>query len=234
MVKILVVQSRTRPERIERERENFTRTIGDTAEVEFLSALDEKLAWKSPEQFLRDSDGVILGGSSDFDFNGGREEKDPARLVSFIILSRVKNFISYALKEEMPLLGVCFGHQMIAEMNGGKVSNDKEQTKFGSYEIALTKEGMRDPLFSKLPPSFFAQYSHKDSVTELPKGSVLLADAPNCRFAALRYGKKAYTVQFHPEVERNSLEKGPHHDSPEASRIVPLWIDLIVSGKKKG
>src|SRR3989344_6014993 len=226
--KILAIQSRTQPERIRRERENFRRAIGESAEVQFLSVLDEKLAWASPGEFLKGFDSVILGGSSDFDFNGGRDKKDPARLVSFIILTCVKNIVSHALKKDFPLLGVCFGHQIIAQMHAGEVDNDKLQGKFGAYEVALTEEGARDPFFSALPRTFFAQYAHKDSATKLPEGSVLLGKTANCRFAVLRYGARAYTTQFHPEVERMGV--GPYYESSEASSILPLWIKRVVAG----
>ena len=225
--KILVVQSRTQPERIERERANFTRAIGDKAEVVFLSALDERLSWTSPDEFLKGYDGVIFGGSSDFDFDGGRPEEDPARLMSLMILSRAKNIIAHALAARVPVLGVCFGHQIIAQMHGGKVRNDQTQNKFGAFEVSLTGEGKRDPLFSVLPPRFFAQYAHKDSATTLPEGATLLATGETCRFSALRYGANTYTVQFHPEVERFPAG-GRSHDSPESSKLIGLWIERIL------
>lgn len=237
MKKILLIQSRAQPMRIEIERENFIRAIGADVQLDCLSAIDEKLAWIYPDELLKSYDGVIFGGSSDFDFNGGRDERDPARLVSFIILSRVRNIISYALAEKMPVLGVCFGHQIIAQMHGGNVTNDEKQKKFGAFKVSLNEKGKKDPIFSALPPSFYAQYAHLDSATELPKGAEVLGEGPNCRFSVLRYGEKVYTVQFHPEVERMDKAGLPFemevvHDSPEASRVIPLWVKHIVSGSK--
>src|SRR6185295_17902789 len=134
-MKILVVQSRTDENWVVRERENFTRVIGTAADIEFLSALDERLAWSSPDEFLKDANGVIFGGSSDFDFHGGRHEKDPARLMSLIILSRSRNIVRHAIADGTPILGVCFGHQIIAQMYGGDVQNDPTQGKSGSHEV---------------------------------------------------------------------------------------------------
>lgn len=212
-----------------RERGNFTRAIGAGAEVIFLSALDERLAWITPDELLKDYDGVIFGGSSDFDFHGGRDEKDPARLMSLIILSRTKNLVSYALAEKIPLLGICYGHQLIANMYGGEVGNDKEQSKFGSYEVQLTDEGKHDILFKNLPGSFVTQYAHNDSVTKLPEGATLLASSHDCRFSALRYGASAYTTQFHPEVMRFEDLPLEYRDSAEASRLIPLWIERVIA-----
>lgn len=226
MQKILLVQSRITEERVERERNNFQCAVGDSAELGFISAVDESLAWTSPANLLKGYDGVIFGGSSDFDFHGGRPDGDPVRLMSMMILSRAKNIVSYVLANNIPTLGVCFGHQIIGQMHGGMVTNDREQAKMGAYEVVLTEEGKRDPLFSALPEKFFAQYAHKDSVTNMPEGATLLASSTMCRFAALRYGKRVHTVQFHPEVLR--MPRGPERDTPEASRIIRLWVERII------
>jgi len=225
--KILVVQSRITEVRIENERNNYRRSVGDRAQVDFLSAVDEKLAWATPEEFLKGYDGVIFGGSSDFDFHGGRQPNDPARIMSTLILSRARNIVSYALECNIPVLGICFGHQIIGQMMSGMVGNDREQSKFGAYAVRLTEAGKIDELFSGLPQEFFAQYAHKDSVTNLPEGATLLATGTACRFSALRYGSRVYTVQFHPEVRR--FVHGPKsQDSPEASKLIPLWIERII------
>lgn len=226
MRKILLVQSRITEARVERERDNFTRAAGGSAELGFLSALDEHLAWTTPEKLLKGYDGVIFGGSSDFDFHGGRPDGDPVRLMSMMILSRAKNIVSYAMANDIPTLGVCFGHQIIGNMHDGMVTNDREQSKMGAYEVTVTEEGKKDPLFSALPERFFAQYAHKDSVTNLPIGAVLLATGDACRFSALRYGRRVHTVQFHPEVLK--MPRGPEHDTPESSAIVRLWIERVV------
>lgn len=233
MIKVLVVQSRSSEKGIEREQKNFKNSIGERADVAFLSATDERHAWTTPDEFLRDFDGVIFGGSADFDFHGGRIDSDPARLMSFLILSRTRNLVSYVVEHEMPLLGICFGHQLIAQMRGGDVSNDKEQSKFGSFEVQLTEEGLKDPLFRHIPASFVAQYAHNDSVTQLPEGATVLGNSNGCRFSALRYGPRAYTLQFHPEVTRFEDLPLEYRDSSEASRIIALWIEHIVAPATK-
>lgn len=224
MARILLIQSRTQPEALEKERTNFKRSVGDAAGLEYLSALDERLAWTYPDEFLKYYDGVMFGGSSDFDLHGGRNEKDPARIMALIILSRVRMIVQYALAEEKPVFGVCFGHQLIAEMHGGEVRQDEGQGKHGAHEVVVAGEGKRDPVFGSIAGSFSAHYLHKDAVTKLPKGATLLASGPSCRFSVLRYEQKVYTVQFHPEIQCACL-KG----SNEASRTVQLWLDKVVA-----
>jgi GMP synthase-like glutamine amidotransferase len=226
MRKILLVQSMITEERIERQRTNFTKAVGGKAELDFISAVDEKLSWTTPKELLRGYDGVIFGGSYDFDFHGGRHPEDPARVMSMIILNRSRNIVQYASECGIAILGVCFGHQIIGEMHRGMVSNDREQSKMGSYEVSLTEEGKQDRLFKHLPESFYAQYAHKDSVTNLPEGATLLASSPVCKFAGLRYGEMIYTVQFHPEVEK--FRMGPQHPSPESAQLVQLWLQYVV------
>ena len=246
--KILLVQSRSRTEMIAAEQEGYRAALRGIAKLECLSALDEKLSWNDPHSFVKAYDGIIFGGSSDYDFDGGRMAKDPFRLLAMIILSRTRNLISFALAEKIPVLGVCFGHQMLANMYGGEVKRDEAQSKSGTFEVALTAEGKRDQLFKHLPPTFMAQYGHKDSVTKLPKGAKLLAKGKRCRFAALRYGESTYTMQFHPELTAEQAAKNLNtlsgylpkgvtdasavvHASPEASKLIPLWIEKVVKAR---
>lgn len=243
MIKILLVQSRQTPEWIQREQENYRRAVGTLAKLEMLSTLDEKLAWTSPDEILAGYDGVIFGGSTDFDLHGGRREKDPARIMAAIIVSRTRLLVSYALAQNIPVLGICFGHQIIAQMHGGNVECDSAQKKVGTHEVCLTPEGEHDPLLNGFPKCFSAQYWHGDSVTKLPTGAVLLATGPTCKFSALRYGKRAYTLQFHPEAiyhvfsealkQSGNVPEGIEissvvRETPEASTLISAWIERIV------
>lgn len=228
---------------IQKERDNFRRAIGKSAQLEFLSALDDTLDWTVPDVLLAGYDGIIFGGSTYFDLDGGRAANDPARLAALSILSRVRPLILHALEKDVPLLGICFGHQLIAEVNGGRVMNDRTQGKAGSYEVYLTGEGEQDVLFSSLPKSFVAQYGHKDSVTNLPSGATLLACGSDCRFSALRYNDRAYSVQFHPEVNHSAFARRlkecgylPENvepesvvrESPESLGLIPMWIERVI------
>jgi GMP synthase (glutamine-hydrolysing) len=219
--------------------------LGGSAELTYLSSLDESLSWKKPEEVLDGYDGVIFGGSRDYDFDGGRKIDDPFRILAMLIFSRTRNLIRLALAKDMPGMGICFGHQVTANMFGGKVENDVEQSKRGTFRVTLTDEGRKDIVFKSLPESFDAQYAHKDSVTKMPGGATLLARGDHCCFSALRYGNSMYTVQFHPEMtaERLSLTINSNKGSlplgiktveeivrptPDALQILPLWLHRVV------
>lgn len=103
----------------------------------------------------------------------------------------------------IPILGICYGMQVIAEMLGGKVRHTKAK-EYGKAELFI--DDNRD-LFSHLPGNFTCWASHGDYLTKLPKGFRLSAHTLNTPYAAISNSqRKIYGVQFHPEVTHT--EKG--------------------------
>lgn len=99
----------------------------------------------------------------------------------------------------IPILGVCFGHQIIAHALGGAVEKNPGGWEVGVHEVELTAEGAADPLFEGLPSRFPVMQSHQDVVVELPEGATRLAGNPLSRHQAFSLGDRIRTVQFHPE-----------------------------------
>ena len=81
--KILLVQFRINPTAVEQERVSIQREVGDTCEVGFVSALDKEIDWNFPEVLMEEYTGVVLGGSGDLDFDGGRPADDEVRRISY-------------------------------------------------------------------------------------------------------------------------------------------------------
>ncbi len=243
MKKILVIQSYRDMESAEGERRDYSRTLAGHAELTFISTLDTQIQWKNPEAVLAGYQGVIFGGSSDFDFDGGREVSDPVLSESHTILERMRPLVAHILQTEFPCMGICYGHQLIGLIQEGVVKNDKAQNKLGTFKVTLTDEGKADALFSMLPVTFMAQYDHKDSLTEMPQGATLLGTGERCYFSILRYGTACYTIQFHVEFTENEMraeyrsssERFPVEvpleqiiqPSPEASQILPLFVEKV-------
>lgn len=97
----------------------------------------------------------------------------------------------------IPILGVCYGMQVISEILGGKVRHTKER-EYGKAELFI--DNNRD-LFSHMPGNFTCWESHGDSVKKLPAGFSIIAHTMNTAIAAIGSQKrKIYGVQFHPEV----------------------------------
>lgn len=98
-----------------------------------------------------------------------------------------------------PLLGVCFGHQIMAWALGGEVDYHPQGREVGTHKIELTPEGRMDPWLADLPAQFSAQLVHEQTVLVPPPGATVLARNDHDACQILRYGPKSVSVQFHPE-----------------------------------
>jgi GMP synthase-like glutamine amidotransferase len=102
------------------------------------------------------------------------------------------------IAREVPLVAVCFGHQLLAQAMGGRVAKSPDGWGAGvhAYELLRTGEPWMVPP-SDGPLRIIA--SHQDQVVELPDGAVLLARTDHCPVAAYTLGPAALAIQPHPE-----------------------------------
>jgi GMP synthase (glutamine-hydrolysing) len=97
----------------------------------------------------------------------------------------------------VPVLGICYGLQLMAHELGGKVANAAHR----EYGPATIDVAQASPLFHGLPPKLDVWMSHGDRVDALPPGFEPIASTPSAPYAAVEHrAKKFYAVQFHPEV----------------------------------
>jgi len=111
-------------------------------------------------------------------------------------IDALKTFV-LEISGRTPLIGICFGHQVMAEAYGGRVTKSPRGWGIGlhSYEIARRAEWMADD-----DPSFSIPVSHQDQVVELPKDATLLASSTFTPNAAVEYSqRRAISFQGHPE-----------------------------------
>lgn len=99
-----------------------------------------------------------------------------------------------------PMLGVCFGHQVVAHALGGEVQWLKGQSEYGTLDVRLEPGAQSDPLFKGIPDLFQAQIAHSQTVTRLPEGAKLLATNA-FGVQAARMSATSWGVQFHPEYD---------------------------------
>ena len=101
-----------------------------------------------------------------------------------------------------PILGICYGHQLIADAFGGSVCYHQGGEEMGSVDIELTVDGNTDALFGILPKRFLGYASHAQTVSKLPQGARLLAKNEFEAHHAFVLDGHIWGVQFHPEFNR--------------------------------
>jgi GMP synthase (glutamine-hydrolysing) len=105
-----------------------------------------------------------------------------------------------------PLLGICYGHQLIAHALGGEVGYRNDGIELGSHLIELQKGVDSDPLFSQLPSQFDAHLVHAQSVLQLPPQATLLGSSAGEPHQCYRVGEQVWGVQFHPEFNETVMQ----------------------------
>lgn len=140
----------------------------------------------------------------------------------------LENAIRRILDLRRPLLGVCYGHQMIARTLGGMKSVRKSPTpEYGWTSVELLTPS---PLFAGLSNSFYSFSSHFDEICELPKGLVRVARSNLCDVQAFQMADRpVYGIQFHPE---KPLAKGEAAMSNRKKLGTPKQLLHFGEGKK--
>jgi GMP synthase (glutamine-hydrolysing) len=128
---------------------------------------------------------------------------------------RTAAWVKQTVEMGLPTLGVCYGHQLLAHALGGQVENNPRGTQLGTTTIQLTDAGLTDPLLGGLDTAFDAQVAHTQSVLTLPTGATRLAFDDWDANQSFRFGKNAWGVQFHPELDADIVRTYLRAESSE-------------------
>lgn len=140
---------------------------------------------------LKELAGVIVTGSS-----ASVTERAPWMLAC-------EAWLRGALDSRTPVLGICFGHQLLGQALGGLVEKNPRGREIGSMPVELTADD--ELLDAALEP--VVNMTHVDSVTRLPPGARVLARTTREPHAALRFAERVWGMQFHPEIDGATMRE---------------------------
>jgi len=115
---------------------------------------------------------------------------------------KMEKYIKKISKTNIPLLGICYGHQLISKALGGKSGFNKKGKEIGVVKITNLSFTNNDPLLKNFPKKFFAFETHYQTVQKLPAKAKILAKNMKDNTQAVRFTKNIWGVQFHPEFDK--------------------------------
>ncbi len=166
----------------------------------------------------------------------------------------VEAWLPRILDAGIPMLGICYGHQLLAQAFGGEVGFHPGGKEIGTVAVHLRNEAGGDPLFQWLPKTFAAHVTHAQTVLRLPPEAVHLASNSFEPHHAFRLGGCAWGIQFHPEYDayimRDYIEAQAEElastgrdvqeildsvtDTPEAALLLRTFAGLVQSRSVAG
>lgn len=240
-IQILLIQMRKDLSALAPERRSFVS----------LSGLDERQfttldVFRRPDfspRIIDPYDAIIIGGLSD----------DPSDSVEmppsvFPFIENLQALMLYAIQIRKPSLLSCGGFMIASVALGSSITLDPAFAELGVYDIELTEQARRDPLFRGFPPRFKAVSGHQKSTVGVPAGCELLAYTQGCPVHAFKAGSAPfYAFQFHPEIRCEELQArvevykekyfvteedyrrflGLMADTSDANRIVARFLELV-------
>ena len=113
-------------------------------------------------------------------------------------IERIGNCEDIIMQMDVPILGICLGHQIIANVFGGETKSAQIES-YAQINLNILKE---EGIFENVGDSLKVWASHKDEVITLPEDFEILANSDKCAIEAMKHkNKEIYGIQFHPEVQ---------------------------------
>jgi GMP synthase (glutamine-hydrolysing) len=158
------------------------------------------------------AEGLGVSGLLQIDVFNQQQPPSPENLAGIVITGspvmvssrldwseRTAAWLYQAVQTGIPVLGVCYGHQLLANALGGRAGPNPAGRQIGTVNVQIIDKKGNDSLMGHLPSTFAAHTSHSEVVLELPPGAQRLATSPLDDNFSIRYAEKVWGVQFHPE-----------------------------------
>ncbi|TKI07006.1 glutamine amidotransferase [Martelella alba] len=184
---IVILQTGDAPPDVERISGNYDRLFSDAAQLKTGEVEVVHLPAGERPGDPGDYRGILITGSS-------------AMVTDRLPWSEfAADWLRRAMAAQVPIFGVCYGHQLLAYALGGEVDFHPDGMEVGTQRIDMLDEAAREPLLGSLPARFGAHLIHSQTVTVPPPGATVLARSSQDAHQILRYRDNVLTVQFHPE-----------------------------------
>ena len=157
---------------------------------------------------VRGLDGLVIMGSPDRLTDGTADASGPAEM----------RLARQAHEAGIPIVGICFGCQILTAALGGTVSPLADGVRVGMHDVTQTMAGHVDPLLAGLPWSMPCLHWNNDVASTLPPDAVCLAKGPAGDHQAWRLGVRTYAFQFHPEMTPATIDAIIAEDRPDLDR----------------
>jgi GMP synthase (glutamine-hydrolysing) len=215
--RILIVKTGTAEAEVRRQHGDFEDWIARGLGAEEGETLVADVAAGAPLPATRDISGVVVTGSPSMVSRPDPWTRPTGAWLRDVTLAG------------MPVLGICYGHQLLAEALGGRVGPNPRGREIGTVRVKLTDAAhAEDPLLGRLSQELVVHATHVESVLELPDGAVHLASTEAEPNHAFSFGRAAWGVQFHPEFG-DEMMRGYLEQRAELLREEGLDPELLIS-----
>jgi GMP synthase (glutamine-hydrolysing) len=194
-----------------------------------------------PTEIPDDVVAILFGGSGEFYLS--QEEIEKNKWIQDVIA-----YIGNMLEKNIPMLGICYGSQILAVQQGADMTDDKSMRETGTYELSLLDNAKDDPLFSQFENSFLVQLGHKNTPINFPETCIPLSKTERVPCQSFRVqNKPVWGFTFHPELNQerllHRLRLFPEYipegqtaeeiakdfkDTPDAARLFHLFVEYAV------